>query len=333
MASYDQRMKTELKIIGLDEVLAAREAIGSRLHHTPTFSSAQLSELTGANVLIKAELFQRTGAFKVRGVLSKLATLTPEEKERGVIGVSAGNHAQAIAYGASLEGIRSRVVMWQTASPQKIAATRAYGAEVDLEASDPNEAFDRCDDLMAETGMVMVHPFDDPFIIAGQGTLGLEMLEDTPEVDSILVPVGGGGLVAGIATAVKGLRPDVKVIGVEPEHSAALYSGLAGGQWVRVKPDTIADGLAAPFAGHHCIAIAKDKVDDVVLVTEQEIREGMRFLYQRAKLACEAAGAVSTAALLAGVYKPEPGETVLVVVSGGNVAPRTASGILDPDEG
>jgi threonine dehydratase len=326
-------MKPEIKLIGLDEVLAAREAIGDRLHHTPTFSSTQLSELTGARVLLKAELFQRTGAFKVRGVLSKLSTLSDEEKARGVIGVSAGNHAQALAYGASLEGIKSLVVMWKTASPQKIAATRAYGAEVDLEAADPNEAFDRADELMAENGMVMVHPFDDPFVIAGQGSLGLEMLEDNPEVGAILVPVGGGGLVAGIATAVKALRPDVKVIGVEPEQSAALYAGLAGGQWVRVKPDSIADGLSAPFAGHNCIAIAQDKVDDVVLVSEQEIREGMRFLYQRSKLACEAAGAVSTAALLAGVYKPEPGSTVIAVVSGGNVAPRTASGILDPDEG
>ena len=326
-------MDSELRKIGIDEVLAAREAIGDRLHHTPTFSSAQLSERTGANVMLKAELFQRTGAFKARGVLSKLATLTDEEKSRGVIGVSAGNHAQAIAYGASLEGIASRVVMWQGASPQKIAATKAYGAEVDLEAADAGEAFDRADELVKETGMVMVHPFDDPFIIAGQGTLGLEMLEDTPEVGAILVPVGGGGLVAGIAVAVKALRPDVKVIGVEPEQSAALYAGLAGGQWVRVKPDSIADGLSAPFAGHHCIAIAKDKVDDVVLVSEQEIREGMRFLYQRAKLACEAAGAVTTAALLAGVYKPEHGSTVIAVVSGGNVAPRTASGILDPDEG
>ncbi|MGZ4385129.1 MAG: pyridoxal-phosphate dependent enzyme, partial [Gaiellaceae bacterium] len=154
-----------------------------------------------------------------------------------------------------------------------------------------------------------------------------------PDVGMILVPVGGGGLIAGIATAVKALRPDVKVIGVEPEGSAALHAGLAGGQWVRVQPESIADGLAAPFAGHHCIAIAKDKVDEVVLVGEQEIREGMRFLYQRSKLACEAAGAVPTAALLAGKVKPAPGSTVVSVVSGGNVAPHTASGILVFDEG
>jgi len=320
-------------LIGLEDVLAARDAIGTRLHRTPTFSSRQLGERSGGDVFLKAELFQRTGSFKIRGVLAKLATLTTEEKARGVIGISAGNHAQALAYGAALEGIPSLVVMWQSASPQKIAATRAYGAQVDLESIDPGEGFDRLDQLIEETGMTLVHPFDDPYVIAGQGTLGLEILEDTPQVEAILVAVGGGGLVAGIATAVKALRPDVKVIGVEPDRSAALHAGLAAGQWVRVRPDSIADGLSAPFAGAHCIAIAQDKVDDVVLVGEDEIRDAMQFLYQRAKLACEAAGAVPVAPLLAGKIDFAPGSTVVAVVSGGNVAPRTASGILDPDEG
>jgi threonine dehydratase len=320
-------------LIGLDEVLAAREAIGTRLHRTPMLSSRQLGDRLGAKVHLKAELFQRTGSFKIRGVLAKLATLTAEEKARGVIGISAGNHAQALAYGAALEGIPSLVVMWQSASAQKIEATRAYGATVDLTATDPGDAFERLDELIEETGMVLVHPFDDPYVIAGQGTLGLEILEDVPDVDTIVVAVGGGGLVAGIATAVKALRPDVRVIGVEPDRSAALHAGLAAGQWVRVKPDSIADGLSAPFAGEHCIAIAQDKVDGVLLVTEDDIREGMRFLYQRSKLACEAAGAVPTAALLAGKVEIAPGSVVVSVVSGGNVAPRTASGILDPDEG
>jgi threonine dehydratase len=323
----------ETTLIGLDDVLAAREAIGTRLHRTPMFSARQLGERTGTNIHLKAELFQRTGSFKIRGVLAKLATLTAEEKSRGVIGISAGNHAQALAYGAALEGIPSLVVMWQSASPQKVEATRAYGAQVDLESPDPGEAFDRLDELIEETGMTLVHPFDDPYVIAGQGTLGLEILEDVPDVDTILVAVGGGGLVAGIATAVKALRPEVRIIGVEPDRSAALHAGLAAGQWVRVRPDSIADGLSAPFAGEHCIAIAQDKVDDVVLVTEDEIRDGMRYLYQRAKLACEAAGAVPTAALLAGTVDLPRGSTVVSVVSGGNVAPRTASGILDPDEG
>jgi threonine dehydratase len=326
-------MSAGTTLIGLDDVLAAREAIGTRLHRTPMFSSRQLGERIAGSVYLKAELFQRTGSFKIRGVLAKLATLSAEEKARGVIGISAGNHAQALAYGAALEHIPSLVVMWQSASAQKIEATRAYGATVDLTAADPSEAFERLDHLIEDTGMVLVHPFDDPYVIAGQGTLGLEILEDVPDVDTILVAVGGGGLVAGIATAVKALRPDVRVIGVEPDRSAALHAGLAAGQWVRVKPDSIADGLSAPFAGEHCIAIAQDKVDGVLLVTEEEIRDGMRFLYQRGKLACEAAGAVPTAALLAGKVEVTPGSVVVSVVSGGNVAPRTASGILDPDEG
>src|SRR3954451_19014609 len=200
-------VSAETTLIGLDEVLAAREAIGTRLHRTPMFSSRQLGERIGGSVHLKAELFQRTGSFKIRGVLAKLATLTAEEKARGVIGISAGNHAQALAYGAALEGIPSLVVMWQSASHQKVEATRAYGAQVDLESPDPGEAFDRLDELIEETGMTLVHPFDDPYVIAGQGTLGLEILEDVPDVDTILVAVGGGGLVAGIATAVKALRP------------------------------------------------------------------------------------------------------------------------------
>jgi threonine dehydratase len=319
-------------MVSLDDVRAAREAAAGRLHRTPLFRSQTLGAIAGADVHLKAELFQKTGSFKPRGVLANLAALTPEQRDGGVISISAGNHAQALAYGAALEGIPSLVVMWQSASAQKIAATREYGATVDLSATDPGEAFDRLDELIEETGMTLVHPFDDPYVIAGQGTLGLEILEDVPDVDTILVAVGGGGLIAGIATAVKAQRPDVKVIGVEPDRSAALHAGLAAGQWVRVRPDSIADGLSAPFAGAHCIAIAQDKVDDVVLVSEDEIREGMRFLYQRSKLACEAAGAVPTAALLAGTLDIPVGSTVVSVVSGGNVAPRTASGILDPDE-
>ena len=314
--------------VSLHDVEAARAAIGGRLHRTPTFTSRGLSELTGARVRLKAELFQRTGSFKPRGVLTNLASLTPGEKARGVIGISAGNHAAALAYGAALEGVSSLLVMWQGASEQKIEATRAYGADVDLAASGPGEAFDRLAELTADSGRTLVHPFDSPPTIAGQGTVGLEIVEDVPDADVVVVPIGGGGLIAGVATAVKGHRPRARVIGVEPEGSNAMRAALDAGAPVRLDPVSIADGLNAPFAGDNTLPIVRELVAEVVLVTEDEIADGMRFLYGRAKLACEPAGAAATAALLAGKIPHEQGESVVVVVSGGNVASATAVAIL-----
>lgn len=305
-------------MLSRDDVLAAREAIGGRLHRTPVFTSATL----GPGVHLKAELFQRTGSFKPRGVLTKLASLSDEEKRRGVISISAGNHAQAVAWGAAQEGVDALLVMWRGASEAKIAATRGYGAAVDLEAGDPTEAFGRLETLIAETGRTLVHPFDDPYTLAGQGTVGLEILEDVPGIDTIVVPVGGGGLIAGIATAAAGRA---RVIGVEPELSTAMHSALAAGEPVEVTPRSIADGLSAPHAGRRALEIVRDRVDELVLVTEEEIGDAFRFLYTRAKLACEPAGAVATAALLAGKVS---GGTIALVVSGGNVAPETASAIL-----
>jgi threonine dehydratase len=314
--------------ISLDTVLAARETIAGRVHRTPTFGSATLSELAGLRVHLKAELFQRTGSFKPRGVLNKLAALTPEERSRGVIGISAGNHAQALAYGARAAGLSVLVVMWADANPAKIDAARAYGADVDLEAPGPTEAFDRLDELVAETGRTLVHPFDDPLVIAGQGTVGLEIVEDVPEVDLVVVPVGGGGLISGVATAVKGLRPQARVVAVEPELSPALHEGLAAGRPVPVQPRSIADGLGAPFAGGNAVEVCAALGVESVLVSEEEIEDGFRFLYQRAKLACEPAGAAAAAALLAGKVAVSGAETAAVVVSGGNAAPETASAIL-----
>lgn len=315
-------------MIELRDVLAAREAIGGRLHRTPTFSSRTLSELTGADVRLKAELFQRTGSFKPRGVLAKLAALTDEERARGVIGISAGNHAQALAYGAREAGLSALVVMWADADPAKVAATRAYGAAVDLAAAGPAEAFERLAELVEATGRTLVHPFDDPLVIAGQGTLGLELVEDVPDLDVVVVPVGGGGLAAGVATAVKGVRPRARVVAVEPALSPALHEALAAGRPVPVEPRTIADGLGAPFAGEHAVAIARALEVELVLVSEAEIEDAFRFLYARAKLACEPAGAAATAALLAGNVPLERGDRVVSVVSGGNTAPEIASAIL-----
>jgi threonine dehydratase len=303
-------------VVTRDDVLAARVAIGGRVHRTPTLTSAALERELGVPVFLKAELFQRTGSFKPRGVLNKLATLSAEEKARGVIGISAGNHAHALAYGAALEGIDSLVVMWQGVSPQKLEATRNYGATVDLQATDSGQAFKRLRELMEETGRTLVHPFDDPLVIAGQGTVGLELAEDAPEADVV------GGLVSGIVSAV-----DARVIAVEPETSAALHDALAAGEPVTISPESIADGLNAPFAGENAVAICQGRVESV-LVSEDEIEAGFRFVYGRAKLACEPAGAAGVAALLAGKVPLEGAKAVAVVVSGGNVAAETAAAIL-----
>jgi threonine dehydratase len=321
-------MTAASQVLTLDDVYAARERIAGRLHRTPMLSSRTLSEQIGVPVHFKAELFQRTGAFKPRGVLNKLATLTDEEKARGVISISAGNHAQALAYASAVEGIDALVVMWQTASQMKIAAARAYGATVDDSPPDIPAAFLHLDKLVAETGRTLVHPYDDPLVMAGQGTVGLEILEDVPDADVIVVQVGGGGLVSGIATAVKGLKPNARVIAVEPELSNALAASLEAGEPVTIEPKSIADGLNGPYAGPNCVRVCLDLGVESVLLTEEELKDGFRFMYGRMKLACEVAGAATAAALLAGKIEVEPGNTVAAVVSGGNVVASTAAAIL-----
>jgi threonine dehydratase len=317
-----------LTTLTLTEVEAARRTIDGRLHRTPTFRSQTLGELTGARVFLKAELFQKTGSFKPRGVLNKLATLTTAEKQRGVISISAGNHAQALAYAAAQEGIDALVVMWQTASPLKIEAARGYGATIDTESPDIPAAFERLEKLIESTGRTLVHPYDDPVVMAGQGTVGLEILEDVPDADVVLVQVGGGGLVSGIATALKGLSPQARVVAVEPERSRALHESLKAGGPVQVEAKSIADGLNGPYAGANCVRICSELGVESVLVSEESLKEAFRFLYTRAKLACELAGAATTAALLEGKVDLDPGQTVVAVVSGGNVATETAVAIL-----
>ena len=315
--------------IPLDDVLAARAATRDRLHRTPTFSSTTLARAArGARVFLKAELFQRTGSFKPRGVLNIVRSLTDEEKAHGVIAISAGNHAQAVAYCAALEQIDALVVMWDGASATKVAATRQYGASVDLVATTPAQAFERLAELREQTGRTLVHPFDDPRGITGHATLGLELLDDVPDADVVVVPIGGGGLIAGIAAAVTELRPHVRVIGVEPELSPAMHRALQAGEPVAVTPTSIADGLNAPFAGTNTLAVCRDRLAGLALVSEGEIAAGMRYLYERAKLACEPAGAAATAAILAGKVELKARETVVAVVSGGNVSAEVASAIL-----
>jgi threonine dehydratase len=315
-------------VVGLEDVERARAAAAGRLHRTPLLRSGTLSEQLGAEALFKAELFQRTGSFKVRGVLAKLATLTAAERGRGVISISAGNHAQALAWGAREAGLDALVVMWRDASPLKKEATRGYGATVDDSPADPAAAFEHLHALVAETGRTLVHPFDDPLVIAGQGTVGLEIVEDAPAVDVVLVPCGGGGLVSGIAVAVKALRPRARVVAVEPELSPALHAGLEAGRSVPVTPRSAADALSAPFAGETALAHCRELGVESVLVDEDELRDAFRWLYARTKLACELGAAASTAALLSGKVAVEPGQTAVAVVSGGNVGPAQAAAIL-----
>jgi len=324
-------MATTGTLLSLDDVYRARDRIAGRLHRTPLFPSRTLSEQVGADVHFKAELLQRTGSFKPRGVLNKLSQMTDEEKQRGLISISAGNHAQALAYAAALERLDALVVMWQTASPMKVAAARSYGATVDTEAPEKIEAFERLDRLIAETGRTLIHPYNDPLVMAGQGTVGLEILEDLADADVVLVQVGGGGLVSGIATAVKGAKPDARVIAVEPERSPALHEGLKAGRAVTVEAESAADGLNGPYAGENCVAVCSALGVESVLVSEDDLVAGFRFLYGRMKLACELAGAATAAALLAGKVEFERGQKVAAVVSGGNVAPKTAAAILASD--
>jgi threonine dehydratase len=302
-----------------DAIARAAEVIRGRLHRTPLLSCRTLGERS----YLKAELFQKTGSFKPRGMLNRIAALSSDEKARGIVTWSAGNAAQGAAFAAAAEGIPCTVFMWATANPLKVAATRGYGAEVDLTAASPAEAHELLLAYVEETGRTFVHPFDDPVLQAGHGTLGLEVLEDLPDVATIVVPVGGGGLIAGVASAV-----DCRVVGVEPERAPSLTAALEAGEPVRIEPSSVADGLNAPFTGAGTLDVCRERVDEVVLVSEDEIADGMRFLYTRAKLACEPAGAAAVAALLAAKVEVEPGSPVVAVVSGGNADPKVAAGIL-----
>jgi threonine dehydratase len=315
-------------VISLDDVERAARTIARRVHRTPLLGSASLSERIGARAFLKAELFQRTGSFKVRGALNRLAELSDEERARGVISISAGNHAQAVAWAAREQGLDALVVMWQGADALKVAATKGYGATVDQEADGPGSAFARLEELHAETGRTLVHPFNDAAVIAGQGTVALELLEDNPVPDVVLVPVGGGGLVSGIVTTVKARRPDARVLGVEPELSTALHDALAAGHSVPVTPRSAADALSAPFAGETCLDTCRRLGLESVLVSEDELFDAFRWVYGRTKLAAELGAVAGVAALLAGKAGVEPGQTVVAVVSGGNIAPKQAAAIL-----
>jgi threonine dehydratase len=312
----------------LADIRAAHTRVASRVHRTPLLSASRLGARAGVTLFHKCESLQKTGSFKVRGALNAVTQLSEAARQRGVITVSAGNHAQALAWASRDSGVRCTVVMPVTASQMKVEASRGYGAEVVLHGASGIEAFAHAHVLAEERKLTFVHPFDDPAVIAGQGTVGLEILEQLEDVDDVIVPIGGGGLIAGIAIAVKESRPTVRVYGVEPTGAAVMRRSLDEGHPVRLESmKTIADGLAAPMAGDVTYPIVKRYVDEVVLVTDEEIMGAMREILFSAKLLAEGGGAAATAAVLSGKLKLE-GRRVAAVVSGGNVDPARVKEVI-----
>ena len=305
--------------VGLADVERARQVVGPVLHRTPLFSSRSLSERIGTRAFLKAENFQRTGSFKPRGAVYAISKLSEEERKRGIVTVSAGNAAQAIAFAARSAGVPVIVVMPKTAPQAKVDATRGYGAEI-VFAPDMTKVFAVLGEVRDRTGAYFLHPYDDAAMIAGHGTCALEVLEDLPDADVFVVGIGGGGLIGGVATAVAAKRPTARIIGIEPAGAAGMRRALDAGEPVRLdRIDTMADGLAAPIAGNIPFEIVRRLVADVVVIGEDVIAEGMRFLASRAKLVAEPAGAAATGALLTGSVPVKRGETIVSIVSGGNV--------------
>ena len=315
-------------MIPLSEIRAAAERIRGQVHRTPLLSSAQLGARAGARLHLKCENLQKTGSFKARGALNKVLSLSDAERGRGLVTVSAGNHAGAVAWAARIAGCAAVVVMPEGAPASKIEAVRGYGAEIVFHP-DRATLFDRLNEVREARGLTFVHPFDDAVLLAGAGTAGLEIVEDLPDADVVVVPVGGGGLLGGVASAVKQVVPRARVVAVELEAGPGLAPALAAGKPVPVaRPATLADGMTPPFVGALPLAIASEAVDEIVAVTEAEIREAMRLLLTRAKLYVEGAGAAATAALLAGKVRLGAGARVAALVSGGNIDLDKIAGLV-----
>ena len=314
--------------VTMDRVRAARERIAGRVHRTPILSSETAARvlrdaggpsLADGRLYLKAEHLQRTGSFKARATLSRLTSLSEEERRPGVITLSAGNAAQAYAWAGQAEGVDVTVVMPAGAVRSKVDASLGYGAEVVLHGSHVGETLERLQELVQERGLRLVHPFDDPEVIAGNASVGIELVEDLPDVDVVVVGVGGGGLISGVATAVKELRPSARVYGVEPVKSNAMSLALERNEIVRIDPVSVADGLGAPFAGEWTLAAVRRYVDEIVLLDDPTILSGLRFAAERMKQVLEPAGAAALAAVLHGRVPIREGERACVVGSGGNV--------------
>ncbi len=297
----------------------ARARIATHIKHTPLLTTRQLSELTGHEVRLKAEQFQRVGSYKIRGPLNKFALMPEEQKRRGVVCSSAGNHAQGVALAAKIYGIRAVVCMAANATPAKIAATKGYGAEVVLHGTIWDEANEKAKELVRDEGLTYVHPFDDAELIAGQGTLGLEIVQDWADVDAVVVPIGGGGLISGVSMAVKSHNPKIKVIGVESSDGPAMKTSIESGKLETIDCRTTIDGLRVRRCGEINFSVVQRFVDDIVALPDREIFEAVIWIMERCKLVVEGAAAASVAALMHGLVKLPPGSKVVAVLSGGNV--------------
>lgn len=315
-------------MIGLKDVLAAREVIEGIARNTPLKRSTTLSKKTGADFYLKLENFQFTGSFKVRGAVNKLNSLTETERDKGVVCASAGNHAQGTAFAATRVGVRSDVFMPIDAPLAKIAATKGYGANVHLVGRDYQEAYEAALAFQEENGSTFVHAYDDDMIMAGAGTLGLELLEEIPNLQTILVPIGGGGLMSGVAVALKSQNPNIRIIGVQAEGASTIADSLIKGEVVPIEEcNTIADGIACRYLGKKTFEVMKELVDEVVTVTEAEIASAILFLLERTKVTVEGAGAVTLAAAMHGKVDLN-GQTTCAVVSGGNIDITLVSRII-----
>ena len=321
-------METTERTVGLAEIVAARARVGDRVHRTPMLRSSTAARfvrdaggrpLADARLYLKAEHLQVTGSFKPRGLTNRILSLSDAERQAGVISFSAGNAGQAYAWAGRDTGVAVTVVMPEKAVRSKVAACLDYGAEVILHGADAGETFAEMERIRDERGLTFAHPFDDPEVIAGHGSVGLEILEDLPDVDVVVVGVGGGGLISGVAAALKESRPEIRVFGVEPDGSNAVQLAMAAGKVVRIQPKTVADGLGAPFAGVWTLPMCQRYLDGIVLLDDSTILAGLRFAAERMKQVLEPAGAAALAAVLFGRVPLRDGDRVCVVGSGGSV--------------
>ncbi len=303
----------------LSDFQAVRDRIAPHIKHTPLLTSRQLSELSGHEVRLKAELFQRVGSYKIRGPLNKFALMSDDAKRRGVVCSSAGNHAQGVALAARIHGIRAVVCMATNATPSKIAATRGYGAEVVLHGTIWDEANEKAKELVRDEGLTYVHPFDDEQLIAGQGTVGLEIVQDWPDVDAVVVPIGGGGLISGVSMAVKSHNPVARVIGVESSDGPAMQASVKAGHLETIQCNTVIDGLRVRRCGELNFSVVQRFVNEIVALPDAQIFDAMLWIMERCKLVVEGAAAAPVGAMLQGLVKLPPKSKVVVVLSGGNV--------------